>query len=103
MWVVVGYEAHPSSVERQRSSVIKTVLCVFINTAASFCLVSLVLDNKIYGKSGIILQVSVLFITTQILNVIANSIYLPSLYRQIRLSKYNWNLPIPRFQDRLNR
>lgn len=87
----------------QRAYVIKTLMAQFINTAISFCLVSLLVDKHIWSRSGIIMQTSILFMFTAVIQIIANLIYFPSIKRHWQLSNYNRSIPVPRYQDRFNK
>lgn len=100
---MVGFEAHESSVDEQRAYVIKTLFAQFINTAISFCLVSIIVDKHIWARGGIIMQITVLFFFTAVIQVISNLIFLPSLKRQWVLSNYSRSTPVPRYQDRFNK
>jgi hypothetical protein len=103
IYALTGFEAHESSVDQQRAYVIKTLIAQFINTAVSYCLVSLVIENRIWSRSGVILQMSVLFFAQAVIQTLTNIIYLPSLMRHWTLSNYNPGMPIPRYQDRFNK
>ena len=100
---LVGFESHETSVDQQRAYVVKTLLAQFINTALSYCIISLLIDHNIWSRSGILVQVGILFIFTAVVQIITNIIYLPSVKRLWTLSNYNRGAPIPRYQDRFNR
>lgn len=100
-------EKHKSKEHENFSIVMKLLITQFINTALIYFIVACVIPIPLLGKTGIVVQITTLFVTTNLIEIFMNALDSGSLIKKAHLwwkySRVGEKESVPMFQVELNK